>query len=264
MEGKRISGQEMELLKSGLVVYNLILRPSMFSNSKTNSIRELVKSFYGYGIAVPKVYVLPYRYRYNHKIVEGGYFRRLSHDKNCKSYKKLRKENNLRGHIELCVLSNYDLSYLVGGIKPLDLLGNYCIDDKLKYKTSTYEPIQTDVFVFCKNEKDNYCDTFNFVQQKMKKRMELYNKIGKRTMIKKHLEHHKRVIGYSLMRLKQLNSSINLEKCVSDIIKNHSLENVKMKEFGKIYNKSKIQHFMGLDCCWGLMDTDNMLFRLRY
>lgn len=249
----------METFKSGLVVYNLIFRPSLLSNSKTNSIRELVKTFYGYGIPDPKVYVLPYRC-YSHKIVEGAYFERLSHDKSCKTYKKLRKEHVLRGHIELCVLSNYDFSYLTNNMKPLGLLGNYCIDGgKLKYKRSTCQPIQTDVFVFCKNEKDNYCDRFDYVKKEMKKRMELYKKIEKRAMFRKHLEHHKRVICYSLWRLKQLNSSINLENYISNIIKNSSLENVKTKEFGKIYNRSKCQHSLGLYCCWGLKDTNNCL-----
>ena len=252
----------METFKSGLVVYNLIFRPSLLSNSsKTNSIRELVKTFYGYGISDPKVYVLPYRCRYNHKIVEGAYFQRLSHDKNCKTYKKLRKDNNLRGHIELCVLSKCDFSYLTNNMKPLDLVGNYSIDYKPKYKT--FQQIQTDVFVFCKNEKDNYCDTFSYVQEKIKKRVELYNKIEKRVMFKKHLEHHKRVIAYSIMRLKHLDSSINLEKCISNIIKTHSLEKIKMKEFGKIYKKKECQHSLGINCCWGLMDTDNMVLRIN-
>ena len=97
----------------------------------------------------------------------------------------------------------------------------------------------------------------------MKKRMELYKKIEKRAMIRKHLEHHKRVIAYSIMRLKHLNSSINLEKCMSNIIKTHSLEKVKMKEFGKIYKKKECQHSLGLFCCWGLMDTDNMVLRIN-
>ena len=139
----------MQSFNCGLVIYNLIFRPRLISRSNTNSIRELVNAFYGYGIPDPKVYVLPYRCRYNHKIVEGAYFGRLSHDKNCKTYKKLRKENNIRGHIELCVLSNYDFSYLMNNMKHLGLLGNYCLDGgKLKYKRSTCQPIQTDVFVF--------------------------------------------------------------------------------------------------------------------
>lgn len=35
--------------------------------------------------------------------------------------------------------------------------------------------------------------------------------------------------------------------------------NVKIKEFGKIYNRSKCQHSLGLYCCWGLKDTNNFL-----
>ena len=128
--------------------------------------------------------------------------------------------------------------------------------------------MQTDVFVFCKKEEDNYCDTFNFVQQKMKKRMELYNKIEKREMIQKHLEYHKQVIGYTLRKLKQLNSSIDLDKCFNDIRQKLEFDDIKEKEFVKLYSnndyKYKYQYVFGLQSRWALLDTNNRVLNTKF
>ena len=72
--------------------------------------------------------------------------------KGVKPIKSLEK-NNIRGHIELCVLSNYDFSYLTNNMKPLSILGNYCHDGETEIQKGQHIFNKTDIFVFCKNEK---------------------------------------------------------------------------------------------------------------
>ena len=86
-------------------------------------------------------------------------------------------------------------------------------------------------------------------------------------MIQKHLEYHKKVIVYTLTKMKQLNSSIELNKCFNDILQKLELEGIKEKEFVKLYSnnecKYKYQHVFGLQNRWGLLDTHNRVLNTK-
>ena len=238
-------------IESGIILYNLIFRPHLTSRTNTNSIRDLVKSYCGYGIPSPKVFVLAEKYK--HKI-KGLYW--LYHDKNSKCYKKLRKENNLRGRINIYVEYDHDFSKLVKNIKPLDFIGKY-YNDKTEIipRGDGFQPVKTDIFVICKNEDDNYCDSLSYVEKHMQKRRELYKKVEYDVMFKNKLNSYKNNVVYNLIKMKEMNSSIYLNQFINDVIKTYKINEIKQKKFGKESGKVKNSIF-GYDYYtkWKLLD----------
>lgn len=141
----------------------MIFRPHLTSRNNSNSIRELVKSYYCYGIPSPKIYILP-ESKF-HSIFRVTGLEKLYCDGKSKAYKKLRKDYKLKGWINVYTSSGYDISELLKYNKSQPLISR------------ANRPIYKDLFVLCKNETDNKFSELSEAIENTKKRVKLNKKI---------------------------------------------------------------------------------------
>ena len=85
------------------------------------------------------------------------------------------------------------------------------------------------MFIACKNETDNKFSELSEAIQNTEKCVKLYKKIEYEKMFKKEVSRYKNNIIHYLIKLKQMDSSIDLDRFISGVIKSYEIDKMETK-----------------------------------